>query len=294
MTLAAAAVLGYRYGEPTITVCGVMAARHQADRGEARHAGAAFGGGAAVGALGGLVGLGGAEFRLPLLIGPFGFAALEAVILNKAMSLVVVASALPFRAAAVPFEAVADQWAVIANLLAGSLFGAWFGAGWATRLRSEILHRAIAVLLVAIAALLLLGHGGASAGGPALDGASLAVAGAGAGFAIGVVASLLGVAGGELLIPTLVLLFGADVKLAGSLSLAVSLPTMVVGFARYSRDRSFAVLGRHRAFVLVMAAGSVAGAFVGGQLLGVVPASALLPSLAAILVVSAVKVWRHI
>ena len=30
----------------------------------------------------------------------------------------------------------------------------------------------------------------------------------------GVVASLLGVAGGELLIPTLILLFGADVKLA--------------------------------------------------------------------------------
>jgi len=34
-----------------------------------------------------------------------------------------------------------------------------------------------------------------------------------------VLASLLGVAGGEFLIPTLVLLFGADVKLAGSLSM---------------------------------------------------------------------------
>jgi uncharacterized membrane protein YfcA len=40
-----------------------------------------------------------------------------------------------------------------------------------------------------------------------------------------------------LLIPTLVLLFGVDIKLAGSLSLAVSLPTMIVGFTRYSRDR---------------------------------------------------------
>ena len=69
----------------------------------------------------------------------------------------------------------------------------------------------------------------------------------------------MGVAGGELLIPTLILLFGADIKLAGSLSLAVSLPTMLVGFARYSRDSSFAVLGRNRWFVLVMAAGSIAG-----------------------------------
>lgn len=46
--------------------------------------------GAVIGILGGLVGLGGAEFRLSLPIGPFPFAALEAVILNKAKSLVVV------------------------------------------------------------------------------------------------------------------------------------------------------------------------------------------------------------
>jgi uncharacterized membrane protein YfcA len=51
-----------------------------------------------IGILGGLIGLGGAEFRLPLLIALFGFVALPAVILNKAMSLVVVASALLFRA----------------------------------------------------------------------------------------------------------------------------------------------------------------------------------------------------
>lgn len=42
-----------------------------------------------------------------------------------------------------------------------------------------------------------------------------------------------------------------------------------------------------------MAAGSIVGAFIGGQLLGVVPASLLLPGLALILVISAVKVWKH-
>lgn len=70
-------------------------------------------------------------------------------------------------------------------------------------------------------------------------------------------ASLLGAAGGELLFPTLVLLFGADVKLAGSLSLAVSLPTMLVGFARYSQDQSFSTIRRNGRFMLRMAAGSV-------------------------------------
>jgi uncharacterized protein len=42
-----------------------------------RSAPAAFAGGAVIGALGGLIGLGGAEFRLPLLIGMFRFGALR-------------------------------------------------------------------------------------------------------------------------------------------------------------------------------------------------------------------------
>ena len=90
---------------------------------------AVFGSGAVIGTLGGLIGLGGAEFRLPILISLFGYAALEAVILNKAMSLVVVAFALPFRASSVPLAEVASHWPVILNLLGGSLLGAWLGAG---------------------------------------------------------------------------------------------------------------------------------------------------------------------
>lgn len=252
----------------------------------------AFGGGTLIGALGGLIGLGGAEFRLPLLIGAFRFGALEAVILNKAMSLVVVATALPFRASTVSFAQIADHWTTILNLLAGSLLGAWFGAGWATKLRSETLYKVIATLLVIIAVVLLLGHD-ASSQAALVSGLTQVLAGVAAGFAIGVVASLMGVAGGELLIPTLVLLFGADIKLAGSLSLAVSLPTMLVGFTRYSRDESFSVLGRNRSFLLVMALGSIVGTFIGGQILGVIPSGVLLPILAAILLVSSVKVWRH-
>jgi uncharacterized membrane protein YfcA len=253
---------------------------------------AAFSSGAIIGALGGLIGLGGAEFRLPLLIGGFRFPALQAVILNKAMSLVVVASALPFRAAAVPFASVASHWSIIVNLLAGSLFGAWFGAGWATSIASKTLYRVIAIALLLIAVVLVLGHDRTTSEA-LLAGAAQATAGVIAGFIIGIVAALLGVAGGELLIPTLVLLFGADAKLAGSLSLAVSLPTMLVGFARYSQDRSFAVLGENRGFVLMMAMGSLVGSFMGGQLLGFVPTAILLPLLALILVLSAFKVWRH-
>ena len=246
-----------------------------------------------IGALGGLIGLGGAEFRLPLLIGLFGFAALHAVILNKAMSLVVVTAALVFRTRVIPLDTVFNHWNIVANLLAGSLLGAWFGAGWATRLQGRTLYRVIAGLLVLIAFALAVGHDHTAGANPLLTGTAQAVVGVIAGFGIGVVASLLGVAGGELLIPTLILLFGMDVKLAGSLSLAVSLPTMIVGFARYSRDDSFAILSKSKVFMSVMAIGSVIGAAAGGALLGVVPSGLLLPGLALILIISAIKVWRH-
>lgn len=248
--------------------------------------------GAAVGILGGLIGLGGAEFRLPILIGLFGFAALHAVILNKAMSLIVVTSALFFRMGTVPAQEIAANWSSIVNLLGGSLVGAWLGAGWATKLSNRRLYQVISVMLLAIAVVLVFAHG-VHSDEALLHGPAQVVAGLLAGFVIGVVAAVMGVAGGELLIPTLILLFGADIKLAGSLSVAISLPTMVVGFIRFSRDSAFDVLRLNRRFVLAMALGSIAGAFIGGQLLDVVPSTVLLPVLAAILVISAVKVWRH-
>jgi uncharacterized membrane protein YfcA len=112
---------------------------------------AGFGAGAAVGLLGGLVGLGGAEFRLPLLLTILGFAALAAVIVNKAMSLVVVIVAIPARMAAVPLTDVVGEWGAVVNLLTGSLLGAWLGASWATRMASATLYRVLAGLLVFIA-----------------------------------------------------------------------------------------------------------------------------------------------
>lgn len=143
-----------------------------------------------------------------------------------------------------------------------------------------------------IAGALLFGHG-STAHTALLAGPAQILAGVVVGFGIGIVAALMGVAGGELLIPTLVLLFGADIKLAGSLSLAVSLPTMIVGFTRYSQTSAFSVVARNRTFVVVMALGSIVGTFIGGRLLGIVPNQMLLPMLALILVVSSVKVWRH-
>jgi uncharacterized protein len=68
---------------------------------------------------------------------------------------------------------------------------------------------------------------------------------------------------------------------------------MLTGFARYSRDQSFKVLGCNRTFMATMAGGSIVGALIGGMMLGFVPDSVLLPLLALILIISAVKTWVY-
>lgn len=70
-------------------------------------------------------------------------------------------------------------------------------------------------------------------------------------------------------------------------------PTMLVVFARYSRDQAFTVLTTHRRFAVAMTAGSLTGALFGGLLFGRVPDTVLAPLVVGLLLASAVKVWRH-
>lgn len=68
---------------------------------------------------------------------------------------------------------------------------------------------------------------------------------------------------------------------------------MIVAFTRYSRDGSFEVLRRNRVFAILMVGGSIVGALIGGLLLAVISGCVLYPALSLIMLLSAVKVWRH-
>jgi uncharacterized membrane protein YfcA len=68
------------------------------------------------------------------------------------------------------------------------------------------------------------------------------------------------VAGGELIIPTLVFAFGAGIKAAGTASLLISLPTVAVGVLRHRRLGSFEERADLTRTVAPMGLGSVAGA----------------------------------
>ncbi|MFD3580469.1 hypothetical protein [Streptomyces sp. NPDC058644] len=158
-------------------------------------------------------------------------------------------------------------------------------------MRSSTLYKALAALTVLMAAALLVTH-------HHLGMLSLPLSAQVPSWGRGrvrhrAVVAIMGVAGGELLIPTIVMLFAVDIKTAGSLSLLVPLPTMLVAFARYSRDGSFTVLGANRRFALVMSGDSIAGEVQGGLPLGVSPDLVLIPAPTVPLLVSAVELAPH-
>lgn len=251
-----------------------------------------LGTGALIGYLGGLIGLGGAEFRLPALVGWFGLRLRTAIAANLVVSLATVVSALIARASLQEAGALSEfAWPVI-SLALGSIAGAYVGASIAARVERKTLHRVVGGLLGALA-LLIAVHGALPSSGEALVAGGLGVvAGMLCGLLIGVVSSLLGVAGGELLIPTFVLLFGAELKLAGTLSLAVSIPTLLVALWRLKGTPAMEEAVQHRSLLLWMGIGSVLGALLGSASFGLVPTGILSLLLAAILTVSAVKLYR--
>ncbi len=249
--------------------------------------------GAPVGLLGGLIGLGGAEFRLPILVSVFRYAASRAVPLNLAVSFVTVLAAVATRLSLSTMQPSEDFGLVVGSMIIGGMIGAYMGAAWIGRISERLLERTILIFLVAIGGLLIIeGLFSLQSAGLPLGAIGRAAAGVLFGIAIGVVSSLLGVAGGELIIPTLMLVFGVEIKTAGTASLLISLPTMAVGILRHRANGAFADRRDLAGLVAPMGIGSIIGAVAGGALMLYVPRDALKVLLGAILIGSAVKIFH--
>src|SRR5580704_6017590 len=108
-----------------------------------------------IGGLGGLIGLGGGEFRLPVLMYGIGFDARSAVPLNLFTSLVTLTFALAIRSGAVSLGAVVPYLAAMLGLLAGGMASAFYGAKLVSRLSNAHLVRLIAALLGALGLLMM-------------------------------------------------------------------------------------------------------------------------------------------
>lgn len=247
-----------------------------------------------IGLLGGLIGLGGAEFRLPVLAGPLGYPARRAVPLNLAVSLVTILAAFLSRGRSLSLRPLVGLWPEMLALIGGAVVAAFFGTTLVHRVSNKQLERVILVFLVTIG-LALVVEAFLPQEIPGLLPHLLLwrlVAGLGFGLAIGLVSSMLGVAGGELIIPTLIFAFGVEVKTAGTASLLISLPTVLVGVLRYAHQGAFADRQSLRDTVAPMGGGSIIGALAGGLLAGIVPAAVLKFGLGVILNISAVRIFH--
>jgi uncharacterized membrane protein YfcA len=252
----------------------------------------AFGFAVPIAILGGLIGLGGAEFRLPVLVGPLGYRARQAVPLNLAVSLVTIVTSLLSRSRSLTVSPVQPFLPVLLALIAGAMIAAFFGTALFERLSEHVLERVIQSLLLVIGLALLLEAMTTSTTGALLPDLIWIPAAVLFGLGIGLVSSLLGVAGGEVIIPTLIFAYGVDIKTAGTASLLVSLPTVLVGIARHHRRGAYTrpdVLQT----VAPMGVGSVIGAVIGGLLVGLIPVSLLKALLGVVLILSAVRMFQH-
>lgn len=246
-----------------------------------------------IGMVGGLIGLGGAEFRLPVLAGPLGYRARQAVALNLAVTLVTVVAALGTRSTAFPHGSLSMMLPALFGLIGGSVLGASLGPMLAGRLSDRQFGRMVFVLLIGLGGGLMLDSVLAYESEGLIDHVMLPQLGAGIllGSIVGLVSSLLGVAGGELLIPTLVFAFGVDIKTAGTASLLISIPMVVVGLVGHWRQRTFSDRQAWAETVFPMSAGSTLGATAGGLLVNAAPPALLKSVLAVILIYSAGRVF---
>ncbi|GHF58318.1 putative membrane protein YfcA [Deinococcus metalli] len=245
--------------------------------------------------LGGLIGLGGAEFRLPILTGVFGYAVRAAIPLNLAVSFVTLTVSLLIRTGTTPLGTLGPHGGALLSLLAGSVAGAYLGTALAKRLSDRVLESVVFSLLLGVGLLLLLeAFVPFTRGGLNLPPALGIPVGVLLGSGIGIFSSLLGVAGGELLIPTLLLVFGLDIKLAGTGSALISLPTVLTGTLRWRAQGAYLERADLGGVVVPMSLGSVVGALLGGVLLAYAPTGALKFGLGVILLLSAGKTLRDL
>lgn len=257
--------------------------------GVGKRAGVALGAGLVTGTAAGLVGVGGGEFRIPVLLYLFGSQPRTAAGVNLLVGLFTVLLSL-WRRWPQHSWSVEDAWLAIV-LAAASLLGAVVGARGAHRLATPLLRKLVALYLVVVG-LWMIVEAIARTERNFLEpeGAARLLLAAVIGFAIAVASAPLGVAGGEMRIPALMYLFGISIRSAGTISLLVSIPTVAAGALTYRR------LGHVPNGVLpiglAMAAGSLAGVLLGVAFLPHVDSHTLKGVLGGVLLLAAVGIAR--
>lgn len=231
-----------------------------------------------MGVVAGLTGVGGGALVVPLLVGLLGFTQHRA----HGTSLAVVTFSA--AASAIPYALAGNSDLVTAGeLAAGSTLGVILGAQWMPRIPAARLRRGFGLFLAFLAIRLLLPLPALGALGSPTPVEALAW-NAGAGFLIGIVGGILGIGGGGLMVPAILLMWGMGQHTAQGISLLAIVPTGVAGAAsHHSRGN---VAWRH---VPLLAAGSMAAALVSATFANLLDVALLRQIFAGFLIVMSLQ-----
>lgn len=236
--------------------------------------------GALSGALGGLMGVGGGVILVPLLVHAMGRTQHEAH--GTSLAFIIVTS---IAAGASYLRAEHLDLALAGQLALGAVVGVLLGARIARGLTARRLRQAFGILVLAVA-LRILALPPKPIPGGALWAPSLEVA---LGGCVGVLAGLLGVGGGTILVPILVLLQRVDQHTAQGVSLIMIVPTAIVGAWRYARHGHMVPR-----LLPPLMAGGAAGALAGAALAHAIHAPTLSRLFALFLLpVGAQMIWSR-
>ncbi len=261
----------------------------QAEGDEAPHISLARGGslgflsGIVIGAAAGLIGVGGGEFRIPVLLHVLRLPVKAAAGANTVIGLFVVVLSVIRRWGQQPLTT--DDLTLGGVMAAASIFGAVLGARQAHRLSTPLLKRIVCLYLLAVGAWMVV-EGLSEAEHTLFEptGWLRWTLAASVGFLIAAASGALGVAGGEMRIPALMYLFAMPVKVAGTVSLIASIPTVAAGGLTYRKLGH--IPNRVLGLSLLMGAGSLIGVLIGAALLPLVDQHAIKVLLGAILLVA--------
>jgi uncharacterized protein len=195
---------------------------------------ASIGYGSFTGLLAGLVGLGGAEERMPFLLYYLRLPLEDMLVANLLISFAT--SGLNFA-----IRINGGIWSlnaayVSAAMILGSIPGAYAGALLSHKASKPTLKRFIALLLSFVIARAIYGLIFTPAGSGQVSISTLDfVLSVVSGLGVGIISGSAGVAGGEYRIPILTYLIGLPIKIAGTASQLISLPTIAIAVWRHKR-----------------------------------------------------------
>ena len=229
----------------------------------------------------GLLGGGGSILAVPILKYALGFGAKEAI----ASSLAVVGATSLFGAVSHWREGrVRWRTGLVFGLVA--MAGAYLGAEYLAPFLSGATQLALFGIVMLVAAFFMFRENESARDAPGTEKGSLAgtylLLLLALGGAVGVLTGLVGVGGGFLIVPALVLLAKVPMKEAVGTSLLVIAMNSFAGFAGYLGE-----VGFRWGLMVLFAALAVAGSFAGTRLVRFVPQGALKRSFAVFLIVMA-------